>query len=55
MGDAKAMRAAACCFEELYDAQTVALGQWSPAGPDGGCIGSTWQVSVEILNECEDC
>lgn len=55
MGDAKAMRQAACCFEELYDPESVALGQWSPAGPDGGCIGSTWQVSVEILNECEDC
>lgn len=55
MNDAKAMREAACCFEDLYDPETVALGQWSPAGPDGGCVGSTWQVSVEILNECEDC
>lgn len=55
MTDAKAMRAALCCFEALHDPSTVAVGTWSPAGPDGGCIGSTWPVSVEVLNCGEDC
>lgn len=54
MSDAKAMRAALCCFEALHDPQTVAVGTWGPAGPDGGCIGSTWPVSVEVLN-CGEC
>jgi hypothetical protein len=55
MADAKAMRCALTCFVEQHDPQTVAVGNWSPAGPDGGCLGSTWQVSVEVLNSCEDC
>lgn len=55
MADAKAMRCALDCFIALHDPQTVAVGNWSPAGPDGGCVGSTWQVSVEVLNSCEEC
>lgn len=55
MTDAKAMRCALDCFISLHDPQTVAVGNWSPAGPDGGCVGSTWQVSVEVLNSCEEC
>lgn len=54
MADAKAMRAALCCFQDLHDASTVAVGTWSPSGVSGGCLGSTWPVSVEVLN-CGEC
>lgn len=55
MNDAKAMRRALCCFMEPRDGSTVATGTWTPSGRSGGCIGSTWDISVEINNRCEGC
>jgi uncharacterized repeat protein (TIGR04076 family) len=40
---AAAGRAAACCFT---DGRIVTVGEWSPAGPIGGCLGGSWSVSV---------
>lgn len=54
MADAKAMRTAICCWMTQYDPSSVSLGAWTPVGPDGGCIGSTWMVSIQIDN-CEEC
>lgn len=54
MADAKAMREAICCWMAQYDPSSVSLGQWAPVGPDGGCIGSTWMVSIQIDN-CDEC
>ena len=53
LADAKAMRAAVCCLEQLHDPSDVALGAWTPIGPAGGCLGSVWQVSVQVSNVCE--
>ena len=54
LADAKAMRAAVCCLEQLYDPQSVALGLWTPVGPQGGCLGSIWPISVQVDNVCEN-
>lgn len=40
---AAAGRAAACCFT---DGRMVAVNQWTPLGPDGGCVGGSWTVTV---------
>jgi hypothetical protein len=56
LADAKAMRKAVCCMEQLHDPGDVAVGAWTPVGPAGGCLGSTWAVSVQVSNICEvDC
>jgi hypothetical protein len=36
-------RAAACCFT---DGRIVTVGEWTPIGPLGGCLGGSWSVSV---------
>jgi len=53
LADAKAMRAAVCCMEQAHDPGDIALGAWAPVGPAGGCLGSTWVVSVQVSNVCE--
>lgn len=55
MNDAKAMRQALCCFMKPREGGTVATGTWQPAPRQGGCIGSTWTLSVEVPNRCEGC
>lgn len=55
MADAKAMRAALCCFMQPRDSGDVAVGLWTPKGRDGGCIGSIWAVTAMVLNRCEGC
>lgn len=37
-------RAAACCFKD--DGRFVAVNQWLPLGPEGGCLGGSWSVTV---------
>lgn len=56
LADAKAMRAAVCCLESAHDPGDIALGTWTPIGPAGGCLGSSWDVSFLVSNVCEvDC
>lgn len=45
--DFMAMRRAICCFDALGYEYTV--GAWTPAGPAGGCLGSTVTVSVLVV------
>lgn len=52
--DMVAVKAAICCLIATLDPQSVAIGTWEPQGPDGGCLGSTWQITVEVDN-CEGC
>jgi hypothetical protein len=40
---AAAGRAAACCFT---DGRLVIVGAWTPVGPQGGCLGGSWTVTV---------
>ena len=41
--DIEALRyAIACCFGSTRHT----LGAWTPFGPDGGCVGGTWTVTV---------
>jgi hypothetical protein len=41
--DMEALRKAVlCCF----GTEAKTLGAWTPAGPDGGCIGGTWAVTI---------
>lgn len=53
--DAKAMRRAICCLTAQFDPSSVAIGTWTPLPTSGGCAGSTWQVTVQIINDCEGC
>jgi len=55
MSDAKAMRAALCCFMAQRDSQDVSVGTWTSKGRDGGCIGSVWPISALVINACEGC
>lgn len=55
MADARAMRQALCCFMQPRDGGDVAVGTWTPKGPDGGCIGSIWQITAMVINRCEGC
>lgn len=53
--DAKAMRAAMCCLINRLDPYSVAIGQWSPLPTTGGCAGGSWNLTVQIVNDCEGC
>lgn len=38
-----------CCFAETAGSQLVArliLGAWVPLGPQGGCVGGEWQLTI---------
>lgn len=48
--DAKAMRTAMCCLKNLYDPGSLAIGSWEPLPTTGGCAGSTWELTVQVLN-----
>jgi len=52
LSDAAAMRSAAlCCFasDEVSD---VAVGEWMPVGPTGGCVGGQMTVTVGFVECC---
>lgn len=55
MNDARAMRRAICCLTAQLDPSSIAIGAWSPLPTSGGCGGSTWQITVQIINDCEPC
>jgi hypothetical protein len=45
------LQAIKCCVAEMAQDQDSLveqslLGAWSPAGPDGGCVGGEWQLTV---------
>lgn len=54
MLDAKSIRRAICCFISVHELKTTAVGAWTPQGPEGGCIGGTMPLSIEVIN-CEEC
>ncbi len=54
MLDAKSIRLAICCFIAERELKTTAVGAWTPQGPEGGCIGGTMPLSIEVLN-CGEC
>lgn len=37
-----------CLMGEDADPGTYRLGGWTPLGPDGGCVGGTWSVTVAV-------
>lgn len=56
--DAAAMRRAVlCCFapqmEGLWGSDQFVMGEWVPFGAEGGCIGGTMSVTVQL--ECSEC
>lgn len=57
--DALAMRKAMQCFIEEqnanFDNRSVAVGSWDPLPTSGGCAGGTWDITVQIINDCEGC
>jgi hypothetical protein len=55
MSDAKAMRAAICCFMGQRESGDISVGAWTPKGREGACIGGIWPVTAMIRNRCEGC
>lgn len=53
--DSQAMRQAFCCWIPQFETQSVALGSWTPLATSGGCAGGSWEVTVQIINDCQDC
>lgn len=53
--DTRAMRDAMCCLIEQLDPSSVAIGSWAPLPTTGGCSGGAWQITVQVMNDCEDC
>lgn len=49
MDDAAAMRRALCCFVDARPGrgQRTLAGQWEPLSIQGGCVGGTFQVTVQ--------
>lgn len=45
--DFMALRAAVCCFRDL--GYSFEQGGWQPAGPNGGCMGSTITLRVQVI------
>jgi hypothetical protein len=43
-----ALRKAICCFGDLEPGYHFTVGPWTPNGPEGGCVGSTITVTVDI-------
>jgi hypothetical protein len=45
------LEAIKCCVAPMVDDQEslvtqLVIGSWLPAGPDGGCVGGEWQLTV---------
>lgn len=47
--DFMALRKAICCFGDLVPGYEFTVGTWSPAGPLGGCVGSSITLTVQII------
>lgn len=43
-----ALTAILCGFLPDADPGTWQLGQWTPLGPDGGCVGGLWRLTVAV-------
>lgn len=53
--DATTLRSAVCCWVNLYgDGEGVQIGQWTPVGPEGGCLIGTLSVSIQWIG-CPGC
>jgi hypothetical protein len=54
MADAKAIRVALCCWLAELEPMSVQIKDWTPKGPEGGCIGGIMNVAVEVVNcDCD--
>ncbi len=42
-----ARRAILCCNDELALVD-IMLGSWTPAGPQGGLVGGSWQCAIQV-------
>lgn len=46
LDDYAAMYRAFCCFQQQFNTRPMLVGQWTPLGPDGNCIGGSMNVTV---------
>lgn len=37
-----------CCTPNLPIIRSIKLGHWTPAGPQGGCVGGEWQALIAL-------
>lgn len=54
--DAASLRNAICCWINAHatPGQGVQIGQWTPVGPEGGCVIGTLSVTIEFIG-CAGC
>lgn len=51
--DAAAMRRALCCFRPTIISDQVLPGEWTTFGAEGGCVGGTMSVTIQV--DCLEC
>ena len=47
--DRQTMRATACCIYKLWGQRNVRIGPWAPIPTEGGCVGSSLTVEVDLF------
>lgn len=53
LDDAAAMRRALCCFDGP-DRGPLVIGQWLPYGPEGGCMGGSMSITLQVYDAFPD-
>ena len=48
LNDRLTMLSAICCLQAQLDQRTIMIGEWAPVNTDGGCVGSTVTLDVDI-------
>ena len=49
LNDQVTLRAAACCFVRQWETGSVVIEEWTPVPIQGGCVGSTLTMQIDIL------
>lgn len=48
LNDTDSIRRAILCCQDVVSMQDVMLGQWTPAGPQGGLVGGSFAVAIQV-------
>lgn len=46
--EAALSEAVRCCFAPNHEYLKTTLGAWTPLGPDGGCVGGEWALTISV-------
>lgn len=51
LNDRLTLMATVCCVQRALDQRSVMYGEWAPVATDGGCVGSTLTIDVDLYKE----